>query len=226
LSLSSNSDVERSSHGAMRTPAAIPAGDPFASFDQYRTVPRQRASGQGNGIQSFGTPDLYADASNKQLVYAVNGIPQVVFGNHQYLGSGVFIAPSGADATAATSNSQLLFSSAPTVVTIPFMIGWVAHGASTSGVDTNTFSAPHGLKSAPAVIAYYDTATNAKTLLNDSYTTAFTSIANGVFNARLTVTSSQIVVTMSQSWWTGAAGAIPAFNLTGNITCFIQPHTG
>lgn len=132
-----------------------------------RVLPRQTSTGLARGVQQLGSPNVYVDSGNENIVVAKNdsantSTPQVLMGNQVNFGEGFYVTKPGIDVTSAKSPDDFIFNSNQNVfkivktgfLTIPGYSG----GPSSAGnylTYTSTTTEHHGLSYVPAVLGYY-----------------------------------------------------------------------
>lgn len=100
---------------SLRTPDSVSAADlPQTPMD--RVLPRQTSTGLARGIQQLGSPNVYVDSGNEQIIVAKNSdantsVPQVLMGNQVNKGEGFYVTKPGIDVTTAKNDSDFIFNS-------------------------------------------------------------------------------------------------------------------
>lgn len=153
---------------SLRTPDSVSAAAiPQSSMD--RVLPRQTSTGLARGVQQLGSPNVYVDSGNEQIIVAKNSdantsTPQVLMGNQATFGEGFYVTKPGIDATAATNSSDFIFNSNQDIfkivqtgtITVPDTTAGPA-AASNFASSFNTVSVVHNLGFAPVIVAYWTT---------------------------------------------------------------------
>lgn len=84
-------------------------------MDMQRVLPRQTSTGLARGVQQLGSPNVYVDSGNEQIVVAKtdNSLTtnQVLMGNQVNKGEGFYVTKPGIDVTTAKNDSDFIFNS-------------------------------------------------------------------------------------------------------------------
>lgn len=67
-------------------------------------------SGTSQGVQNFGSPQIYADSGRQQFIVA-NTTPTVLMGNQATFGEGFYVSKPGINVVTNTDPTQLIFNS-------------------------------------------------------------------------------------------------------------------
>lgn len=150
---------------SLRTPDTVPAA-PIPQMPMERVLPRQTSTGLARGIQQLGSPNVFVDSGNEQIIVAKTDTsnvttPQVLMGNQVNKGEGFYVTKPGIDVTTAKNDSDFIFNSNQNVfkivkegtLTVPgITVSSTAGNYTSNGTDV---SSPHNLDFIPALLAYY-----------------------------------------------------------------------
>ncbi len=150
---------------SLRTPDSVPAAE-VPMMPMERVLPRQTSTGTARGVQQLGSPNVYVDSGNEQIVVAKSdsansSIPRVLMGNQVNKGEGFYVTKPGIDATTAKNDDDFIFNSNQNVFKIVriYSISTPAYSTAvcTAGQVLNdifAFSFRHDLGFTPAYVAY------------------------------------------------------------------------
>lgn len=135
-------------------------------MNMERVLPRQTSTGLARGVQQLGSPNVYVDSGNEQIIVAKtvdanSSNPQVLMGNQPSFGEGFYVTKPGIDVTSAKSNDDFIFNSNQNVFKI-VKTGFISvpgytvanPGVGTFGSNGVEVITSHGLDFVPAIVAY------------------------------------------------------------------------
>lgn len=132
------------------------------TMEMERVLPRQQSTGLSRGIQQLGSPNVYVDAGNEQIIVQKT-VPQVLMGNQAAFGEGFYVTKPGIDVTTAKQLSDFIFNSSQNMFKIVKEMDitiepYTTVTANAGEVANNQvgFVKRHELPFIPAVIAYID----------------------------------------------------------------------
>lgn len=128
-----------------------------------KVLPRQVSTGLGRGIQQLGSPDVFVDSGNNQIIVARNGINQVLMGDQSNFGEGFYVTKPGIDVTTAKDSSDFRYNSNQNVFKI---IKTDVVNLTIASTTVSTVTVPHGLGYAPIVMAFLNNV-DLSTVAND-----------------------------------------------------------
>lgn len=79
--------------------------------DMEKVYPRQVSTGLSRGIQQLGTPNVFVDSGDNQIIVAKNDVNQVLMGDQVNFGEGFYVTKEGVDAKTAKSAKDFIFNS-------------------------------------------------------------------------------------------------------------------
>lgn len=129
-----------------------PSSQPYGLSDL--TNPDNILSGTTRGVQNLGSPQVFSDGGNNQIIVA-DTVPRVLMGNQKTFGEGFYVSKSGVNAATNTDAAQWIFNSNQDVFKIVQSGSTVNTPADPlpTGV-TSTTATPHGLGFLPGVFGF------------------------------------------------------------------------
>jgi hypothetical protein len=170
-----------------------------------------------------------ANESQTKVFKDENGVNRIIMGRYPDGTYGIKASPEGVDVVTAAEN-QLVFNSNRNMFKIyetdvvPYSYSFPLHGASSNGVDLESFSIPHDLGYPPVFVVYFDISTY-KAPVPHTGINAFAANANAIFTVDAISNDTEILITVGQAWWTGAGGSIPALSSSGDFRYYILQET-
>lgn len=119
-------------------------------MDLERVLPRQQSTGLSRGIQQLGSPNVYVDSGNEQIIVQKD-VPQVLMGNQPTFGEGFYVTKTGVNVTTAKSLDDFVFNSNQNILKI-VKADYIL--ASFAGASYSYSTVPHNLGYIPLVQAY------------------------------------------------------------------------
>lgn len=140
---------------SLPSPTDSKVGDiPQANLD--KVLPRQVSTGLSRGVQQLGSPNIYVDSGNNNIIVADSvgqGIlPRVLMGSQVNKGDGFYVTKPGIDVTSANSDADFIFNSNQNVFKIVGVI--VGDVIVPSSPPTGVSVTAHGLGYTPVVIGF------------------------------------------------------------------------
>lgn len=146
-------------------------------MDMQRVLPRQTSTGLARGVQQLGSPNVYVDSGNEQVIVAKTDggnvtTPQVLMGNQVNKGEGFYVTKPGIDVTTAKNDSDFIFNSNQDVFKIVSTgtvnspaINLASPGAGNFASTTEYTTIEHNLGYIPASFGYLNVASTTWVLL-------------------------------------------------------------
>lgn len=140
-----------------KQPDTASEGD-IPQMDMEKVYPRQVSTGLGRGIQQLGSPNIFVDSGDNQIIVAKDTVNQVLMGDQSTFGEGFYVTKAGIDAKTAKSPDDFIFNSNQNIFKIisSGTINIDIPNPFTTGVSPLIGTVRHDLNTRPGFMVYGD----------------------------------------------------------------------
>lgn len=137
--------------------ASVPSVDAGAvpQMDMERVLPRQQSTGMSRGINQLGSPNVFVDSGNNQIIVSKTDnqvtTNQVLMGDQANFGEGFYVTKPGIPVDTAKNTSDFIFNSNQNIFKI---VKTDAFRVALTADLSQYVSIPHDLDFAPIPMAY------------------------------------------------------------------------